>query len=117
MQLREAGARTPPSTVKIRKRDQLTLPRVLTESPIVTLVRLVHLEKAYCESRRSQGRHGAAEGGRRKGTAVVGGDARARSAHADDGRHRVRDRHAREALAIAEGVLRVAAVARERWHS
>ena len=52
------GARAPPSSVAMRERDQLTLPKDVTESGIVTLVRLVHSRKAYCESRRSQGRHG-----------------------------------------------------------
>ena len=115
--MRDAGARAPPSSLAMRERDQLTPLMVATELPIVTLVRLLHRAKAYCESRRSQGRHGEAEGRRRKGTAIVARDARARSAHVVDFRHRVRDRHAREARALVEGYLRVAAIAGEACRS
>ena len=116
-QLSKARERESPSSVAMRERDQLTSPMVVTELPNVTLVSLEHSPKASCESRRSQRRHGAAEGRRRKGNDVVRGDARARSAHLADGRHRVADRHAREFPAPLEGVLRVAAIAGEAWRS
>ena len=37
-------------------RGELTLPMLVTESGIVTLVRLVQKEKAYCESQRVRAR-------------------------------------------------------------
>ena len=48
--MRDAGARAPPSSLAMRERDQLTYAMVVTESPIVTLVRLLHQAKACCES-------------------------------------------------------------------
>ena len=88
-------------------------PRFVTESGIVTLVSLVHPLKAICESQRSVC---AADRESQAHQSMCGEGVRvhARRAHFADARHRVGNRHAREARASLKGRLRVAARASVR---